>query len=275
MRRNSRLNLDLRAANWDGIHLRLSDVFDDTKLILNLTRGTIVCERVWEDSGPLSRMRGLHARPRLTPGEGVLLTPATSIHTAGMRARVDVVFLDRTLSVIRVVAGLRPWRIAGAPGARCALETAAGEASRSGVAAGDRLALLDRHGAFDRPDPIPVLLISNDWRFRAVAGELLRSRGFAVTSQAQTRDIPRAAKRLGAEVVVLDTAAALDSVGGETVNIEELSDEIGLVAVCEDPPPFLPGVRALVKWGPIDALHRAIEHASLAHRRFSGRSDGL
>lgn len=85
---------------------------------------------------PGARLRGLLGRPPSpTP---LLLAPARSVHTCGMRRPIDVVFLDAELHVVKVVARLRPWRVAGARGAVAALELVAGTAS---VAPGDRLEL--------------------------------------------------------------------------------------------------------------------------------------
>jgi uncharacterized membrane protein (UPF0127 family) len=78
------------------------------------------------------------------PGEGLLLHPAPSIHTAAMRVPIDVVFVDREFRVVKVVERLRPWRIAGASQALTALELPAGEAEARGVSVGDRLAAQDR-----------------------------------------------------------------------------------------------------------------------------------
>jgi uncharacterized membrane protein (UPF0127 family) len=103
--------------------------------------GSVVCERCkLADSAP-SRLKGLLGRRSLPPDEGVLLRPAGSVHTAFMRFPIDVVFLDRELRVVDVVAELRPWRTAGRRGAKAVLELAAGEAARRGLRSGDRLSL--------------------------------------------------------------------------------------------------------------------------------------
>ncbi|HSC50426.1 MAG TPA: DUF192 domain-containing protein, partial [Gaiellaceae bacterium] len=77
----------------------------------------------------------------LERGEGLLLSPSSSVHTFFMRFPIDVVFLDRTLRVVAVSADVRPWRLAGRRGARHVLELAAGEAQVRGVRVGERLAL--------------------------------------------------------------------------------------------------------------------------------------
>lgn len=101
--------------------------------------GSVVCERLMlADSAP-ARLRGLLGRRSLPAGEGLLLRPAGSIHTAFMRFPIDAVFLDRGLTVLAVARRLPPWRVAARRGARAVLELAAGEAERAGLEPGDRL----------------------------------------------------------------------------------------------------------------------------------------
>jgi uncharacterized membrane protein (UPF0127 family) len=85
---------------------------------------------------PAARLRGLLGRPP-TPTP-LLVVPARSVHTAGMRRPIDVVFLDADLRVVKVVRGLRPYRVAGARRAVAALELVAGAAT---VQPGERLML--------------------------------------------------------------------------------------------------------------------------------------
>src|SRR5437764_13691166 len=101
--------------------------------------GRVVCERCTLARDPFTRMKGLLGRRSLPPGHGLLLRPAGSIHTLFMRFPIDAVFLDGERRVVKVVAGLRPWRAAAGRGARAVLELPAGEAGRRGVRAGDLL----------------------------------------------------------------------------------------------------------------------------------------
>ena len=103
--------------------------------------GDVVVERCFVADKPWSRMRGLLGRSELPAGEGLLLKPCGSVHMFFMRFPIDIVFLDRELSVVGVVHDLRPWRLAGRRGAKAALELPAGEAARVGIGAGDRLEL--------------------------------------------------------------------------------------------------------------------------------------
>jgi uncharacterized protein len=105
--------------------------------------GRVVCHRcAIADTAP-ARMKGLLGRQSLPVGEGVLLRPAGSVHTAFMRFPIDAVFLDQDLRVLHLESELRPWRAAGKRGARAVLELASGECSRLGLEPGDRLLLAD------------------------------------------------------------------------------------------------------------------------------------
>jgi uncharacterized membrane protein (UPF0127 family) len=89
-----------------------------------------------------ARLVGLMGRRGLEEGEGLLLTPCSSVQTLFMRFPIDVIFLDREARVVKVASALGPFRLAlGGRGARDALEVAAGTAVRSGTAVGDRLAV--------------------------------------------------------------------------------------------------------------------------------------
>ena len=111
----------------------------ETQLIVNLTRGNVVCEEAVIADRARRRMRGLLGRRSLPPGEGMLLQPSPSIHTAFMRFPIDVVFLDRNLRVIKLVEHLPPWHTASAMEGRSTLELASGEIVRRQVQVGDQL----------------------------------------------------------------------------------------------------------------------------------------
>ena len=87
--------------------------------------------------GATGRARGLLGRDGI---EGaMLIKPARSVHTLGMRFPIDVAFCDRDMTVIDTVRMSRH-RI-GRPRfrARCVVEAEAGAFDRWGLRAGDRL----------------------------------------------------------------------------------------------------------------------------------------
>jgi uncharacterized protein len=107
--------------------------------VLRIDGGRVVCERCVLADTALARVRGLLGRGSLPAGEGILLRPASSVHTAFMRFAIDVVFLDRDLRVLKIASHLRPWRTAARRKAHAVLELPAGEAARRGLELGDRL----------------------------------------------------------------------------------------------------------------------------------------
>jgi uncharacterized membrane protein (UPF0127 family) len=103
--------------------------------------GDVVCERCEIPKSSFGRMRGLLGRSGLEPGGGMLIDASPSVMTFFMRFPIDVVFLDRDWTVVRVVHALKPWRVAGARRAVAALELPAGTAAEARLEEGDVLVL--------------------------------------------------------------------------------------------------------------------------------------
>ena len=101
--------------------------------------GAVVCQSCRLAATFLTRLRGLLGRSGLGEGEGLLIRPTSSIHMFFMRFALDVAFLDRDGRVVKLVPGLRPWRMSFARGARSALELSAGEIERQKLHVGDVL----------------------------------------------------------------------------------------------------------------------------------------
>ena len=110
------------------------------EVTLRRENGDVVCDRCVVAASPLSRMKGLLGRGELRPGEGLLLRPASAIHTFFMRFPIDAVFLDREWRIVGIAPGVAPGRTAGRRGAKAVLELPAGESARRQIAVGDRLA---------------------------------------------------------------------------------------------------------------------------------------
>ena len=109
--------------------------------------GAVVCERCEIPKSSFGRMRGLLGRSSLEAGSGMLIDAAPSVLTFFMRFPIDVVFLDRDRTVVRVVHALKPWRVAGARRAVAALELPAGTAAEARLEEGDVLVLEEPEAA--------------------------------------------------------------------------------------------------------------------------------
>jgi uncharacterized membrane protein (UPF0127 family) len=240
----------------------------EPRLIANLTRGTVVCERVVVADHPWHVIRGLIGQRTLPAGEGVLLQPAPSIHTAFMRFPIDAVFMDGTLRVLRIVNELPPRRAAYSRRAGAVLELSAGEIARRGIAVGDLLSVvkvgeqLETVQSGDRGSrEIRVLMVGTDRRFRGVSATLLARRGCIVGVGERVDRAVDMARRQRADVVVLDAGGEPAMAARAAARIEALHPPVGVVIVLEDPDGSSPPVSSVAKWDSFDALYDAIERA--------------
>lgn len=99
----------------------------------------LLLDQTWRADTVLTRARGLLGRSKLQQGQGLMITPCSSIHTFGMTYAIDVVFLDRANRIVKLCADLPRRRLALALGARWTLEMLAGEISRLQLVIGDEL----------------------------------------------------------------------------------------------------------------------------------------
>ena len=115
--------------------------------IQNVTRGTVVGDRIRVASSAWDRSVGLLRTPEVHPGEGLWIERSPSIHMFFMRYPIDAVFVSGEGRVTKVAAGLKPWRVVlWARGARDCLELRSGAAAESGTDVGDELRLIDVPG---------------------------------------------------------------------------------------------------------------------------------
>jgi uncharacterized membrane protein (UPF0127 family) len=70
----------------------------------------------------LSRTLGLALLRRPRAGDGLLIPRCRSVHTFGMRFRIDVLFLDDQDRVIELRRAVPPCRVIRCPGAMAVLE---------------------------------------------------------------------------------------------------------------------------------------------------------
>ena len=88
----------------------------------------------------LARFAGLMLRQKLPPATGLLLAPCNSVHMCFMRFAIDVVYLDKDFTVIKVAKGLKPWiGLSMCRKAWAVFEMSAGEADICGLKVGKKL----------------------------------------------------------------------------------------------------------------------------------------
>jgi uncharacterized membrane protein (UPF0127 family) len=111
---------------------------------INVTRGTVLADRLKVAENFRDRLVGLLGRSSLEGGEALWLSPCRSIHTFGMRFPIDALFLDSRRVVVRTVDVLPPRRARfGGRGAASVIELPAGTVARTGTKPGDRIDLIE------------------------------------------------------------------------------------------------------------------------------------
>jgi uncharacterized protein len=239
-------------------------------LTLRREDGRVVAESVTVADSTGRRLRGLLGKRDLPSGQGVLLRPAWSIHTAFMRFPIDVVFLDADQIVIKIVPNLTPFKTASCRGAREVVELRAGECERRGLALGDRVAWAAR--AADEAAPVAVanlegkrsgavVLGSSDQRYLKLVRFLLDGKGIGVVASVPPQGVAEAAGGESADVVLIDAGAVTE--GLRLANVTRARrPEATVVLVGEDAADRAPaGMRIYEKWDDTEGVVAAIEDA--------------
>jgi uncharacterized membrane protein (UPF0127 family) len=94
----------------------------------NRTKEVVLAPEVAVATSIWARFWGLMGKAGLPEGGGLLLTPCSSVHMFFMRFPLDVVFLEKSGRVTKVVRDLKPWKAALGGGGKQALELKSGAA---------------------------------------------------------------------------------------------------------------------------------------------------
>jgi uncharacterized protein len=241
-------------------------------LTLRREDGRIVCERVIVADRAHRRMRGLLGRKYLRQGEGMVLRPGWSIHTAFIRFPIDAVFLDADQVVIRVEHEVGPWRTVSCRGAREVVELSAGECRRRGLEVGDRVAWasrsaadarVDRGGAsFDDEDDEPrarILVASRDPRFLRLARFLLGGRDLEVEELTTPERLPDAVTEPSVDLAVLDGADAVAEALRTANACRARRPDVPVIIAADTGGKSPTGVRVFDRWNETEELLLDVE----------------
>lgn len=108
----------------------------------NVSNGSVIATSVDRASNAWSRGVGLLPRKSVGASEGLWIGGCAAVHTIGMRATIDLYFLDCEDRVLKIVSSVRPNRLMlSCRKAVTVVELGASEAVVRDVLVGDRLAL--------------------------------------------------------------------------------------------------------------------------------------
>ncbi len=111
----------------------------DRLKIANLTRQTILADRVEVADSAANRNKGLLGRRGLEVGEGLWIVPCSAVHTFGMRFTIDLVYIGRDKRVKKVCNSVPPWHMSSCITAHSVVELASGIVCATQTKAGDLL----------------------------------------------------------------------------------------------------------------------------------------
>jgi hypothetical protein len=91
--------------------------------VINKMTDNVLASPVYCASTYWQRMKGLLGRDAMDETEGLYIPRCSSIHTFFMKFSIDIVFVDKTGKVKKVINTLKPYRLAfGSPGSFGVLE---------------------------------------------------------------------------------------------------------------------------------------------------------
>jgi uncharacterized membrane protein (UPF0127 family) len=108
--------------------------------VVDITRGTVVGDRVEVADTSPTRGKGLLGRAGLDAGAGLWIKPCSGVHMFGMKFPIDVIGLNGKREVIKLWPNLKPWRMSPISlRLRSVIELPAGRISECRVELGDQL----------------------------------------------------------------------------------------------------------------------------------------
>jgi uncharacterized membrane protein (UPF0127 family) len=117
-------------------------VFSSQGRAFNQTRQAYLATSLAVADTHWTRLRGLLGlRPSdFRNGFGLWIVPCHGVHTLGMGFPIDVIYLDRAMTVVHIQHDLRPWRIAPVRAqAATVLELPSSTAAETGTTIGDKI----------------------------------------------------------------------------------------------------------------------------------------
>jgi uncharacterized membrane protein (UPF0127 family) len=123
----------------EAVGPQLLRVIMRTLKIINQSKNSVLGEKIAEAKGVIDRVKGLMGRPALREGEGLFIPRCSSIHTFGMRAAIDVIFIDVESRIIKLKRGLAKNKLCSCLNAAGVIELPVGMIDKSRSEVGGRV----------------------------------------------------------------------------------------------------------------------------------------
>jgi uncharacterized membrane protein (UPF0127 family) len=107
--------------------------------VINLTRQTVLADRLEVANQGATRRKGLLGRSGLEAGEGLWIQPCEAVHTFFMNFPIDLIYLDRAHRIRKVRKSVPAWRLSACLSASSVLELPSGCIEATQSRRGDKL----------------------------------------------------------------------------------------------------------------------------------------
>jgi uncharacterized membrane protein (UPF0127 family) len=107
--------------------------------VVNRSKQTLVVKHLSIARSFFRRLKGLLGTTHLSQGEGLFIQPCNSVHSFFMCYPIDVLFLDSSSIVVKVVENMAAGRVAAARASSSVLELPAGTVASTKTEIGDQL----------------------------------------------------------------------------------------------------------------------------------------
>lgn len=107
--------------------------------VINVTQQMILAEQGRMAVNFWSRFKGLLFTDGFFAGQGILIKPCSSIHTIGMSYCIDVLFVNSTGKIVKIVIGMKPYRLTSCAGSAYVIEVPIGTIVGTGTQLGDQV----------------------------------------------------------------------------------------------------------------------------------------
>lgn len=108
--------------------------------IINVKNNAILADKAEIANNPLKRMKGLLGKSEFSQGSALILDPCDSVHTFFMRFAIDIIFIDKNNSVVKIISSMKPYRLSGIYfKSRLAIELPSGKTLATNTQLGDKI----------------------------------------------------------------------------------------------------------------------------------------
>ncbi len=104
----------------------------------------IIIPKVKQTETIVERTQGLLGKPPLGEDEALWIIPCNSIHTIGMKYSLDIIYVNRSGKVEKIIENILPLRASFCLSAHSTIELKAGAVAKTGIRVGHTIQWIEK-----------------------------------------------------------------------------------------------------------------------------------